>query len=184
MLRVCLSFGLLMLAVSTGFAQRELDLGNLKSDTLVFERILDERLKLGFSDPFAVTGSPTAFYLRGYGVVVSFQLNISRYRVRTPFGDIQSPMQGQFSKQKKEEQVRKVRDIAVDCLADYSSAIKQLNAHDRISISAHIEDRNELDPAKRITILVVTTSKDDVDLLAMRKTSVDEFRKNVSVVEY
>lgn len=184
MLRLCLSFGLLLVTTTVGFGQQDLDLNSLKNDTLIFERILDERLKLGFSDPFAITGSPTAFYLRGYGVVVSFQLNINRYRVRTPFGDIQSPMQGQFSKQKKEEQVEKVRDIVVDCLADYSSAIKQLNAHDRISISAHIEDRNELDPAKRTTILVVTTSKDDVDLFAMRKTSADEFRKNVSVVEY
>ena len=165
-------------------AQSSLNLPALKSDTLVFERILDERLKLGFSNPFSITDNPQAAYLQGFGVVVSVRLSINRYSVRTPFGVVESPTEGNYSREKREEKLAKVKDIAIQCLADYSAAIKQLSAHDRVSISAHVEDRNELDPVKRRTIMIVTVKRDDVDLLAMRKISMEEFQERVTVLEY
>jgi hypothetical protein len=166
------------------FGQQAMDLKSLKGDTLVFQRILDERLKQGFSDPFAVTGQPQAAYLQGYGIVVSYHLNINRYVVRTPFGEVEAQKGGTFARMNREHQLETVKDISLGCLADYSPAIKQLGAHDRISVSAHVEDRNELDPAKRTTVVIVTALKDDVDLLAMRKISDEDFRKRVTVVEY
>lgn len=173
-----------LLMTTAGWAQSGLNLSTLKGDTLVFERILDERLKLGFSNPFAITDNPQAAYLQGYGVVISFHLNINRYTVRTPFGEVQPPIEGAYTREKREEQLERVKNIAVQCLADYSAAIKQLSAHDHVSISAHVEDRNELDPVKRRTILIVTVKRDDVDLLAMRKITPKVFRERVSILEY
>ncbi len=173
-------------------AQSMLDFQSLKRDTQVFERIVDERLKQDFSNPFAITGDPQAAYLQGYGVVVQFHLNINRARIRTPFGEIDAPqrlggrsvLSGKPGNDPKKEQLTKVREILMDCLANYAGAIKQLNAHDRISISAHIEDRNELDPVLRKTVIVVTATRDDIDLLAMRKLSNNEFRSKVQVLQY
>ncbi len=172
-------------------AQSMLDFNSLKRDTQVFEKIVDERLKQDFSNPFAITGDPQAAYLQGYGVVVQFHLNINRARIRTPFGEVEAPQRagGRGIEEKlagdpKKEQLKRVRQILVECLASYAGAIRQLNAHDRISISAHIEDRNELDPVLRKTVMVVTTTRDDIDLLAMRKISGQDFRTKVQVLEY
>jgi len=77
-----------------------------------------------------------------------------------------------------------VREILIECLEDYSRAIKQLSAHDRISISAHIDDRNELDPERRRIVLVISASRDDVDLLTLNKISRAKFRERVLVLEY
>ena len=78
-------FLVLLVLTSPVWAQSSLNLPALKSDTLVFERILDERLKLGFSNPFSITDNPQAAYLQGYGVVVSVHLSINRYSVRTMY---------------------------------------------------------------------------------------------------
>lgn len=173
-------------------AQSMLDFQSLKRDTQVFEKIVDQRLKQDFTNPFAITNDPQAAYLQGYGVVVQFHLNINRASIRTPFGEVDAPQRGagrgvlgaKPGVDPKKAQLEKVREILVECLANYAGAIKQLNAHDRISISAHIEDRNELDPVLRKTVMVVTSTRDDIDLLAMRKLSAQEFRRKVQVLEY
>lgn len=177
----------LVLIGGVAHAQGMLDFNSLKRDTQVFERIVDERLKQDFGNPFAVTDNPQAAYLQGYGVVVSFHLNINRSRIRTPFGEMDVPQRtgrATPSAERKKEQLRRVREIMVECLASYSGAIKQLNAHDRVSLSAHVEDRNELDPVLRKTVIVVTASRDDVELLSMRKISPQEFREKVHVLQY
>ena len=76
------------------------------------------------------------------------------------------------------------RSRMIECLEDYSRAIKQLSSHDRISISAHIDDRNELDPERKRIVLVVSASRDDVDLLALDKISREKFRERLLVLEY
>lgn len=180
-----------LIAGSAVHAQGMLDFDSLKRDTQVFEKIVDERLKQDFSNPFAITGDPQAAYLQGYGVVVQFHLNINRARIRTPFGEIEAPQRnagrnlaGRPVADPKKEQLNRVRQILIECLANYAGAIRQLNAHDRISISAHIEDRNELDPVLRKTVMVVTTTRDDIDLLAMRKINNQDFKTKVQVLEY
>ncbi len=170
------------------WAQNALDFATLKRDTQVFERILDEKLRQSFSNPFAVTGDPQASYLQGYGLVVSFHLNVNRARVRTPFGEMdvgtRSPSPADWSSERRDQQFQKVRELLVECLSQYAVAIQQLNAHDRVSISAHIEDRNELDPLRRKTVLVVTASRDDVDLLAIRRITPSQFRERLHVLQY
>ncbi len=171
------------------FSQNRLDFVTLKKDAQVFERIVDERLRQAFSDPFAIVVRPQAFYLQGYGVVVSFQLNINRGRIRTPFGEIDAPTRYNRDEDavdggQRRKQFQRIKEIVIDCLADYSGSIKQLGGHDRVSISAQIEDRNELNPSRRRMVLVVTTTRDDVDLLGMRRIELEEFRQRLHILEY
>lgn len=179
-----------LMSATAAQAQSMLDFHTLKRDTQVFEKIVDERLKQDFSDPFALTGDSQASYLQGYGVVVQFHLNINRGRIRTPFGEVDPPARegragnSRSSADSKKQQLEKIKSILVECLANYAGAIKQLNAHDRITISAHVEDRNELDPTLRKTVLVITAARDDVDLLAMRKISDRQFRDKIQVLQY
>lgn len=175
------------------WGQQNLNLATLKQDTQVFERIIDERLRQVFTSPYALSSEPHAAYLQGYGVVISFQLNINRAKIRTPFGDVDAPQiyggpgknpASAYVADKRDEQIKRVKEILIECLADYARAIKQLSAHDRISISAHIEDRNELDPERRRIVMVVSASRDDVDLLALNKITPEDFREKLLVTEY
>ena len=65
-----------------------------------------------------------------------------------------------------------------------SRTIKQLGGHDHISITAYIKDRSVLDEMKSSKVLVLTATKDDVDLVAMKKISPESFKGRVHIVEY
>ena len=162
--------------------QARLNFVHLKQDGQVFEKIVDERIKLNFKDPFALAAPAQAVYLQGYGVSVAFHLRVNRSKIRLPFGEVDAP--ARIAAEQIEKQVEKVEQILVECLSTNSATIGQLNAHDKIPISAHIEDRNELDPAERRKVLVVTTTKDDAELLAMRKISPQVFRERLHVLRY
>lgn len=189
-MRYAVALGTLLAASAALPGQKAMNMSVLKQDAQVFERILDERLRQSFSNPFAITGDPQASYLQGYGLVVSFHININRARVRTPFGERDvagrsgSAHAGELGGESKEEQLRKIRELMIDCLGQYAAAIQQLNAHDRVSLSAHVEDRNELDPARRKTVVVVTAGRDDVDLFAMRRISQSQFRQRLHILQY
>ncbi len=167
---------------SPALGQARLNFTDLKQDTHVFEKIVDERIKLNFTNPFAMTANSQASYMQGYGVVVTFHLRIDRAKIRLPFDEMDAP--NKLNSKEVEKKIRKVREILIECLSTHADSIKQLGAHDKISISAHIEDRNELDPIRRIRVLVVTTTKDNADLLAMRQITPGEFRERLHVLNY
>ena len=182
MRKTLLVFLVAMMFEGLGLGQARLNLTELKQDTHVFERIVDERVKLNFANPFAMTGSSQASYMQGYGVLVTFHLRIDRGKIRLPFGEIDAP--NKLNKEAVKKQIARVQEILSECLSTHAGSIKQLGAHDRISISAHIEDRNELDPLARRRVLVITTTKDNADLLAMRRITQDEFMSRLHVLDY
>ncbi len=170
----------LLLSGTAAFAV-DLDMELLKKNTQIFERIVGEILTQNFPNPFALTGQAEGSYVQGYGVVVSFHLNINRSRIRTPFGEIPARTEGPRS---NAEQLNVLRESMVRCLADYGTAFKQLEAGDRISINAHVEDRNELDATKKTTVVVISTSKEDLDLLTTEKITFEQFEDRIRVLQY
>ena len=156
------------------------DLALLKKNTQVFESIVHEILKQNFPNPFALTVKPEGSFLEGYGIVVFFHLNINRAQIRTPFGMV--PARGK--ELPKEEQLGILKDSMIRCLADHGSTFKQLSDQHRISISAYVEDRNELDSASKTTVVVISTSKESVDLFTTEKMSFEKFKEQTSVIEY
>ena len=171
----------LLLSGTAAFAVPDLDMGLLKKNTQIFERIVGEILTQNFPNPFALTGQAEGSYVQGYGVVVSFHLNINRSRIRTPFGEIPARTEGPRS---TAEQLDLLRESIVRCLADYGTAFKQLEAQERVSINAHVEDRNELDATKKTTIVVISTSKEDLDLLTTEKITFEQFEDRIRVLQY
>lgn len=177
---------LICLLLTGGFAvgQRNMNLDLLKKDTGIFEGIVSGVLKQSFTHPYAMEGEPLAAYLQGYGIVVSFHLYINRATIRLPYGEIKAPGADGAERRSREEQIQTVQTTMIECLASYGAAIKQLSGNDHISITAHIEDRNEVDPELKRTVLVLTATKDDIDLVAMRRLSEDDFAKKLLVTRY
>lgn len=174
-------FAIFLVAGTLAQSQEDLDLVELKENTQVFEKILTELLRQDFPNPFALTREPEGAYLRGFGVVVSFHLNINRSRIRTIFGELPSSSREERPKQ---EQIRQIKEAMIRCLADYGTTFKQLTSLNRISITGHVEDRNEVDPSQKIVIVVISASRADVNLLAKQEISFEKFKERVSVVEY
>jgi hypothetical protein len=158
------------------------ELAQLKRDSAILERILGEVLRQNFENPFALTAEPQAAYLNDYGVTLSFHLKINRGTIRFFYGEIRNPRVQ--SPRDKRQQIEKVRELMIETLADYGVTIKQLDPAQRLSLCGHIEDRNELDASKKVTVLVVSASKEDIDLYASRKISLDAFRERLQVTEY
>ncbi len=180
----CILCTILMFFLSgtIAFAQKDLNIVMLKTDTQIFESIVHQILRQNFNHPFAIQGAPEGVYLRGYGVVFSFHLTINRHKIRTPWGEVPAPKA--VAQRSREEQIGLVKDIMTQCLADHGDSIKQLGGHDRISIAAQVEDRNELDPLKKKTVIVLSAPIDDIGLFAMKKISIESFRERVAVLEY
>jgi hypothetical protein len=171
---------LFFFAGTTTFAAGNLDLPLLKRNTQIFEGIVDEIVKQDFPNPFAVTGGAEASYLQEFGIVVSVHLNINRSTLRTPFGLMPTSQETR----PKGEQISILKDSMVRCLADYGDTFKQLSGGHFIAITAHIEDRNELDPTRNTTIVIISASKENVDSLTMGRISSQQFQERVRITEY
>ena len=171
----------LLLASTTALAAGNPDLPLLKRNTRIFEGIVNEILKQNFPNPFALTREAEGAYLQDYGVVITFHLNINRAAIRTPFGLIPARTDETRS---KAEQLRILRDSMARCLGDYGATFKQLAGEELISISAHVEDRNELDSTKNITVVILSATKADVDSFTKGQISFEQFEEKVRVVEY
>ncbi|MEE8584456.1 MAG: hypothetical protein V3T83_06340 [Acidobacteriota bacterium] len=166
--------------------QKKLNTALLKQDARIFRGIVHEVLKQNFPHRFALEAEPLVTYLQGYGIVVSFELFINRPDLPTPFSKEFRSKEGKAAQpaKSKEEQVELVRQKMIACLADYGSAFKQLSSHDRIAISAHIEDRAEFNQASQRSVLVMSASMDDIQLLNMRRITSDQFQERVNVIRY
>ena len=181
--RSVLSIFLLFFCVAgtTTFGAEAFDLAMLKRNTRIFEGIVNEVVKQDFPNPFAVTGGAEASYLQEFGIVVSLHLNINRATIRTPFGLVSTQQQEERS---KEEQLRTLKDSMVRCLADYGGTFKQLTSGHFIAITAHVEDRNELDSSRNTTIVIISASKENVDSLTVGRISSQQFQERVRITEY
>ena len=157
-------------------------LAQIKRDSRILESIIGEVLRQNFENPFAIAAEPQASYLQGYGVVVSFHLKINRGTIRGFYGEIRNS--GSRSTVSKTEQLEKVERIMVQALADYGSTVKQLSSTDKVTICAHIEDRNELDPSKNRTDMIISARRQDIDQYLMKRITFEEFEKRIRLTEY
>ncbi len=178
--RQSILFLVLSLAGTTVSSAADLDLMVLKKNTQVFEGIVHEILKHDFPSRFAITAGPEGSYLEGYGVVIFFHLNINRLGIRTPFGLIPSNEE----QRPKEEQLKILKDSMIRCLADHGNTFKQLSGQQRISINAYVEDRKEPQSTEKRTVLVISASKESVNLFVTQKISFEKFRQQANVIEY
>lgn len=180
-----LLFLVILISGTFGNAQPAVDqkvLADLKKDARVFERIIGEVLRLNFRNPFAVAAEPQASYLPGYGVAISFHLKINRATIRGFGGDLPNPAAP--DERSQAEQLETVRKIMLQALADYGGTMKHLDAGERVSICAHVEDRNELNLSKNRKDLVFSATKGDIDLYLTRRISREDFEKRVQLLEY
>lgn len=174
---------ILLFLITPVYGAEEVDLETMKGDTQIFEAVLREMLNQTFESPFAVDSEPQATYLPDYGVVVSFRIRINRASLSPKLAGIRA-LTGSSATLSKSDQIKKIKSRLLEAISNHAGAIQQVRPADHISVCAHIEDRNELNPSEKETIVVFTVRKNDLDQLNRGRLDVDEFKSRVTVVEY
>ncbi len=159
-------------------------LEKVKRDTALFSKIVGEVLKQSFDNPFALSSEPQGSYLEGYGVSVSFLLRINRGSIRGFYGEIRYPEKSGEAGLSKEEKLQLVKKITSRTLVDYGGTIRGLDDHEKVSISAHVEDRNEWDPAGKMTIIVVSGTKKEITLMSRKDLPDEDLLRQLNTLEY
>ena len=172
---------LISLSLAPAAAGYGLNMDLLKRDTQVFEGIIASVLRQNF-EFFEIDAEPKAAYLDGFGITVDFRLKINRSSIRSPFGE--RPQTGKTPGRTVRQHIQTVRAAMVRILADYGGSIKQLEPGQKIAITAHIEDRNVIDPVHASTVIVFSVNKEDVELFSQRKLALGGFSQRVSITEY
>jgi len=179
---------LAVILIQGGFVQAEPvnreKLQQVKRDTALFGKILSEVLKQSFDNPFALGSDPQGSYVEGYGVSISFLLRINRGSIRGIYGEIRYPEKGRDAGMTKEEKLALVKKITSRTLVDYGGTIRGLNNSEHVSISAHIEDRNEWDQADKMTIIVISGTVKEINEMSNADLSDQDLLRRLKILEY
>lgn len=158
-------------------------LEQVKRDTALFSKIVAEVLKQNFDNPFAISMDPQGSFLEGYGVSISFLLRINRGSIRGIYGEVMAGERDESSLSRGEK-LALVKKLMVRTLVDYGGTIKGLEDHEKVAISAHVEDRSEWDPASKMTIIVVSGTKKEINQLSRDNLPYEELLERLNILEY
>ncbi len=160
----------------------KIDYGIMQQDILKFELVVNEVVNGTFSsDPIVVVQKPKGAYLPGYGVTLSFTINIHRAVINTPFGQIS---RASVSPETKKRRIEDLKEKLIRALQESGNDFRQLRKDDSISVIAFIEDRNFPDEPNENKTIVLSAFKKDLDEFGRRMDRLREFKQRMKIVEY
>jgi hypothetical protein len=170
-------------AVNQDSAETKIDYAFAQQDILKFELVVNDVINSTFSSsPFAVVQKAKGAYLPGYGISLSFLINIHTAVINTPFGQIQR--RAEVSPEMKKKRIEELKDKLIRVLQDNGDNFRQLRKEDNVTIVAFIEDRNFPDEPSANRTIVLSAFKRDLDELGRKTDRVKEFRQRMKIVEY
>ncbi len=151
----------------------------IRNFEVVLTNVINSTVNTG---SFALVQVPKGVYLQGYGVTISFLINIHRAVLRTPFGDIRQGVE--VTPELKKKRIAELKDKLIKALLDNGDSLRQLRKEDYVTIVAFFEDRNFPDEPSENKTLVLSILKKDLDELAHRDDRRAEFIQRMKIVEY
>jgi hypothetical protein len=162
--------------------QSRANLAELKRGIELFESVLNQSLAQTFGGPFETLNRTRGAYLPGYGVVFSFELNLTPLQDLGPFS--QAPTPKEEKTQREEESRRRERAISVveQTLGDYGQSLSMLGAGETVGIVIHTVAAH---PGK-IERSTIVLSADKNLLVARLNHSIDQahFVQKLAKTEY
>jgi len=152
-----------------------------KEDILKLEMAVNEVITSTFSGSFAVVNRPKGVYLPGYGVNLSFLVNIHRAVINTPFGQVRSKRA--ITPELKKQRIEEMKEKLVRVLQENGETFR-LRTEESLSIVAFIEDRNFPDEPSENRTILLSVLKKDLDELKNRNDRAREFKQRIKIVEY
>lgn len=164
-------------------ADAKVDYALMRQEILKFEASVNDVINSAFgSNLFAVVQKPKGVYLQGYGIAISFLINIHRAVINTPFGEIRT--QPEITPELKMRRIDEVKEKLIRALQDNGSVSRQLRKEDNVAIIAYFEDRNFPDEPNANKTIVLSALKKDLDELGHKNDRLKEFKQRMRIVEY
>lgn len=133
--------GLLFFLVSTAAGARgqrdQVDLSEMKKEIELFESVLNQSLTQTFGGPFDTLSRAQGAYLPGYGVVFSFEVNLSPMRNWGPFsaGAVAKSTEEQLQEENRRRE--RAKAVADQVLANFGQTLTQLVPGESVTIIIH-----------------------------------------------
>src|SRR5438309_813545 len=121
---------LVALALPLGAADQEkTDIGKMREQIRMMESVLNTSLTQSFPGPFAYLDGARGAYLPGYGVVFTFELNLSAQRGMPsgPFG-VSAPLSAKQRAEEEKQRREQAKAMAQKVIADFGHTLEQLGA--------------------------------------------------------
>jgi hypothetical protein len=148
-----------------------------------FEEVLNGLIDRTFSSsPFAVVQKAKGAYLPGYGISLTFTINIHRAVINTPFGQVRRP--STVTPDIKRKLIEELKEKLIRAMYENGDNFGQLSKDDLITIVAFFEDRNFPDEPSENKTIVLSTLKKDLDELGGKVDRLKAFRQRIKIVEY
>jgi hypothetical protein len=164
-------------------AEVKVDYAAVQRNILSFEAAINDVINGSFSSsPLAMVQRPKGVYLDGYGVVLTFLINIHTAVIHTPFGPVGT--RSDDTPEVKNRRIEELKEKLIRLLQDSSDTFRQLRREDWITVVAYIEDRNIPDEPNVSKTVVLSTLKKNVDELGHKSDRLKEFRLRMKIVEY
>jgi hypothetical protein len=162
-------------------AEAKIDYGMAQQDILKFEQAIGLVIGDTFKDMVSLVQRPKGCYLPGYGISVTFMLNIHRAVMNTPFGPVR---RATVSPESKMRRIEEFKEKLIRVLQENGGSFRQLRKEDSVAIVAFFEDRNIPDEPNANKTIVLSASKKDLDELGNRTDRLKEFKQRMKIVEY
>ena len=174
---------LMAASIATVFAadQEKANLSKLRDQIHVLESVINQNLSRNFPAPFAYLDSAHGAYLPGYGVVFTYELNLSRPSMG-PFDPPSTP-QGEKAKQDEARRRRdQAKQMSEGVIADFGHSLDQIGANESLAIVIHGSSVGQQGIEQTTTVL--RAQKHDIDQFRANSMDRAAFLRKIEVLEY
>ncbi len=176
------SFASVSHAANQDGSEAKIDYGITQQDIQKFEQVLGLIISDTFKDGLSLVQRPKGAYLPGYGINMTFMINIHRAVVATPFGTV--ARRTGITPEIKKQRIEELKEKLIRALQENGGEFRQLRKEDCISIVGHFEDRNIPDEPNQNKTIVLSVSKKDLDEIGNRVDRLKEFKQRMKIIEY
>jgi len=180
---------ILILGTALGFSgwaakspQDKTNLAELKKGIELFESVLNQSLAQTFGGPFETLNRTRGAYLPGYGVVFSFEVNLTPWQVLGPFSHAPTPKEEKTQREEESRRREQAISVAAQTLGDYGQSLSLLGPGETVAIVIQTVAAQP----KKIERSTIVLSADKNLLVARLNRSIDQahFVQKLSKTEY
>jgi hypothetical protein len=158
------------------------DLAQARREMVGLEGAINGAVSASFnSAPFALTQHTKGAYLRGYGMALSFVVNIHRALINTPFGEVRRDA---ITPEQKKKRIEDLKERLMRVLFESGDGLRQLGRDETLSIVAFFEDRNFPDEQSQNKTVILSVFRRDLEGMGTQPERWTEFKQRVRIVEY
>ena len=162
--------------------QEKANLPELKKGIELFESVLNQSLAQTLGGPFETLDRARGAYLPAYGVVFSFEVNLTPLQSLGPFGPAPTPKTEQAQREEEVRRREKAKSVAQQTLGNFGQSLSPLAANESATIIIYAVAAH---PGKieRSTI-IVSAEKKLLDARVSGSLDQAHFIQKLSTTEY